>query len=79
MIIEEITVVKVRLEVDLKDVATETFDRVVERQNVDPLAVFYIQTLMDVNEITQFNAQVVASDFVQLNPPFVDVIRAQAD
>jgi hypothetical protein len=78
LIIGEITFGKVRLEVDIKNVAAQTLDRVVERQNVDAL-VYYIQAWMDVNEIPQFNAQVVTSDFVQLDPVFVDVIRALAD
>jgi hypothetical protein len=79
LIIGEITFGKVRLEVDIKNVTAQTLDRVVERQNVDPLAVFYIQAWMDVNEIAQFNVQVVTSDFVQLDPAFVDVNRAQTD
>jgi hypothetical protein len=33
---------EVGLEVDIEDVTTETFDEVVERQDVYPLAVLYV-------------------------------------
>ncbi|KAG1766301.1 hypothetical protein EDD22DRAFT_878536, partial [Suillus occidentalis] len=47
------------LEVDIEDVTTETFDGVVERQDVYPLAVLYVITLMDVDKIAKFHAQVI--------------------
>lgn len=70
---------EVRLEVNIEDVATESLDRVVEGQDVDALAVFDIQALMYVNEVTQLDAQVVASDLVHLDLALFDIVRAQAN
>jgi hypothetical protein len=47
------------LEVDIEDVTTETFDGVVERQDVYLLAVLYVITLMDVDKIAKFHTQVI--------------------
>jgi len=43
---------------------------------MDPLAIFDVEALMNVDKITKLHPQVVASDFINLNPPLLDVIRA---
>ena len=73
------TLQEVWLEVNIEDVAAETLDRVVEGQNVYTLSVFDIEALVNVDKITQFYAEVVASDFVHLNAALLDVVRAQAN
>ena len=67
---------EVGLEVYIENVATEAFDRVVERQDVDALAVFDVQALVYVDEITQLDAQVVASNLVHLNLALLHIVRA---
>jgi hypothetical protein len=73
------TLEEIRLEVDLEYITTESFDGIVERQYVDTFAIFDVKTLMNIDEVTEFHPQVVASHFVHLDSTFVDVIRAEAD
>ncbi len=70
---------KVGLEVHLKDVSTETLDGVIERKDMHALAVFDVQTLMDVDEIAEFHSQIVTGDFVHLDLALFDVVGAQTD
>ena len=70
------TLKEVGLEVDVEDVAAQTLDRIVEREDVDALAVLDIQALVYVNEIAQLNAQVVASNLVHLDLALLHIVRA---
>ena len=75
----ERTLQEVRLEIDIKNVAAETLNGVVEGQDVDAFAVLDVQALMYVHQIAELDAKVVARDLVHLNLALFDVIRAQAD
>jgi hypothetical protein len=46
---------------------------------VDPLAVFYVETRVHADEVTELNTQVVAGDLVYLDAALFDVIRRKAD
>jgi len=46
---------------------------------MNTFTVFDIETLMYIDEITEFNAEIIASNLVHLNPAILDIIRAQAD
>jgi hypothetical protein len=70
---------EIGLEVDIENVATEAFNGIIERKDVDTFSVFDIETLVDVDEIGEFYAEVIASDLVHLNPTLLDVIGAQTD
>ena len=70
---------KVRLEVNLKDVTTETLHGIIERKYMNTLSVFDIEALVNVDKIAKFDAQVVAGNFVHLDSPLLNVIGAQAD
>jgi hypothetical protein len=70
---------EVWLEVDIEDIATKTFDRVIEGKNVYPLAIFYVQTLMDIDKIAKFYSQVIPGNLVHLNTTLLDVIGTQAN
>lgn len=68
-----------RLEVRLEDVSTQAFYGVVERKYVYMFSVLDIETLVNVDEITKLDTQIVTRDFVHLNPAPLYVIRAQAN
>jgi hypothetical protein len=70
---------EVGLEIDVKDVATEAFDGIIEGQNVYALAVFDIEALVDVDKIAEFDSQVVSSDLVHLDSAFFDIVGAQTN
>ena len=69
------TLEEVWLEVNIEDVAAETFNRVVEGKDVDTLSVFDIKALMYVHKI----AKLVAGDLVHLYASLFDVIQAETD
>jgi hypothetical protein len=70
---------EIRLEVHIKEISTQALHRVIERENMDALAILDIKTLMYVDEVAKFHSQVVTSDFVHLDSTFLHVIGAQAD
>lgn len=53
---------EVGLEEDVEDVAGEALDRVVERQDVDALAVLDVVAGVDGGNVAELDAQIVASD-----------------
>ena len=69
------TLEEVWLEVNIEDVAAETFNRVVEGKDVDTLSVFDIKALMYVHKI----AKLVDGDLVHLYTSLFDVIQAETD
>ena len=79
MDLQDHTFKEVRLEVDVKDIATKTFDGVIEGKNVYPLAIFYVQTLVDIDKIAKFHSQVISGNLVHLNATLLDIIRTQAN
>jgi hypothetical protein len=46
---------------------------------MDALAVFYVETRVHSDEVTELDTQVVASDLVHLNAALFDVVRGKAD
>jgi hypothetical protein len=75
----ESTFEKIGFEINVKDVSAQTLYRIVEWQDVYTLSVFDIQSLMDMDEITELDSQVVASDFVHLDSTILYVIGAHTD
>ena len=70
---------EVRFEVHVEDVAAQALNRVIEGQDVNALAVLDVGALVNVDEVSELDTQVVASDLVHLNLALLDVIRAQTD
>jgi len=70
---------EVGFKVDIENITAETLDRVIKRKNVNTFTVFNIEALMNIDEITEFNAEIITSNFVHLNSAILDVIRAQTD
>ncbi|KAJ7752355.1 hypothetical protein B0H16DRAFT_1723713 [Mycena metata] len=54
---------EIRLQVDVKDVATQTLDRVFKGQDVDALAVFYLETSVDIDEVAELDEVVTSNLF----------------
>ena len=73
------TIEEVRLEINLEQVTTQTLNGVVKGKDVYPLSVLDIETLVNVDKITEFYTQVLSRNLVQLNASFLDGIRGQAD
>jgi hypothetical protein len=70
---------EIRLKVDIEDVSTESLNRIVKRKDVDTFPVFDIKTLVDIDEISELDAKVIAGDLVHLDTTLLDVIGAQTD
>lgn len=49
------TLEEVWFEVDIKDVSTKTFYRVIKRQDVDPLSVLDVETLVYIDEVSELD------------------------
>ena len=69
----------IRLEVDIKDVAAQPPDRVVERKDVDALSILDIQTRMHVDHVSELHAKVVAGNLIHLDLALLNVVGAQAN
>ena len=65
---------EVGLEIDVKNVATETLDGVIKGQDVYTFAVFDVQALVDVDKIAELDSQVVTSDLVHLDSAFLNIV-----
>lgn len=70
---------EVWFKVDVEKVAAKTLNGVVEGQDVHAFAVFDIETLVNVNEITKFNSEVVSGDLVDLDLALFDTIVTQTN
>ena len=70
---------EVWLEIHVENVATQSLDRVVERKNMDALSVLDVEALVDVNEITELDAQVVTRDLVDANTAFLNCFVGYAN
>ena len=70
---------EVRFEINIEEVTAETLNGVVEWKNMHSFTVLDIETLVNVNKITELDSQVVASNFVHLDLAFLDVIGGQAN
>lgn len=70
---------EVGFKIDVEEVTAETLDRVIERQNVYSFAVFDIETLVDVDEIPEFDSEVVSRDLVHLDLAFFNSVVTQAN
>lgn len=51
----EHTLEEVRLEIDLKQITTQTFYGVIKGEDMYPLSVFDVEALMDVDDIAQLD------------------------
>jgi len=70
---------EVGFKVDIKNITAEILDRVIKRKNVNMFTIFNIEALININKITEFNAEINISNFVYLNSTILDIIRAQTD
>jgi hypothetical protein len=70
---------EVRLQINFEQVTTQTLNGVVKGEDMYPLSVLDIETLVNIDKITEFYTQVVSRNLVQLDASFLDVIRGQAD
>jgi len=70
---------KVGFKVDIKNITTKILDRVIKRKNVNIFTIFNIEALINIDKITQFNTEIIMSNFVYLNSTILDIIRAQTD
>ena len=55
---------EVRLEEDLEPVSGHSFDRVVDGEDVDPLAVLDVRTFGNGDDVTESDSEVVSDDSV---------------
>jgi hypothetical protein len=53
---------EIRLEVDIENVAAQTLDGVDEGQDLHALALFYVETRVHANEVTELYAQIIVGD-----------------
>ena len=67
---------EVGLKIDVEDVATEALDGVIKGQDVYPLAVLDVQALVDVDEIAEFDSQVVTGYLVHLDSAVLNIVGA---
>lgn len=74
-----LTLQEVWFQVDIKNISTETLDRVVEGENVDAFAVFDIWTLVNDRDISQLYPEIVSGDFVHLDLSLFNIIGTEDD
>ena len=72
------TIEEVRSEKYVKEVSTETLDRILERQDMYTSAVFDILSQVYMDDIAEFDSHVVTGNLVHLDSAFLYVIGAQA-
>jgi len=70
---------KVEFKVDIKNITTKILNRVIKRKNMNMFTIFNIETLMNIDKITELNTEIIISNFVHLNSTILDIIRAQTD
>jgi len=73
------TLKEIWLEVHVENVAAESLDRIVKRQNMHSFSIFDVQALVHIDDIAELHAQVVSSDLVELDATFLDIIRTQTN
>jgi hypothetical protein len=69
------TVKEVRFQVNVEDVFAQTLNGVIKWKYVHSLAVLNVKALVYINEVLELHSQVVAGNFVHLDPAFFYVIR----
>jgi hypothetical protein len=70
---------EIGLKIDVENVSTEALDRVIERKYMHPFSILDIETLVHVDEISQFDPEVITCNLVHLDSTFLDVIGAQTN
>ena len=70
---------EVRFEINIEEVTAETLDGVVEWKDVHSFTVLDIEALMNVNEITELDSEVVSGNLVYLDLALFNGIVAQTD
>ena len=70
---------EVRFEINIEKVTAETLDGVVEWKDVHSFTVLDIEALMNVNEITELDSEIVSGDLVYLDLALFNGIVAQTD
>jgi hypothetical protein len=75
----EITFKEVRFEINIKDVSTKALDRVIKRQDMHSFSIFDVKALVHIDEVAEFDSEIVASHFIHLYTTLLDVVGAQAN
>ena len=73
------TLEEVGLQEDIENVARKTLDRVVEGEDVYPLAVLDVVACMYAYEVAELDAQVIPCDLVELDAALLNIVRADTD
>jgi hypothetical protein len=68
---------EIRLDVYIKNITTQSLDRVLEGKNVHALAIFDVETLVNIHKIAKLDAKVVTCNLVHLYASFLDIIGAE--
>ena len=70
---------EVRLQEDFKPVSGQAFDGVIDRKDVDPLAVLDVRTFRDRDDVAETNSEVVSDDAVHPDLLAGDGVVAEDD
>ena len=70
---------EVRFEINIEEVTAETLDGVVEWKDVHSFTVLDIEALVNVDEITELDSEIVSGDLVYLDLALFYCIVAQTD
>ena len=74
-----LTLKEIRLDVYIENITTQSLDRVIEGENVYALAIFDVQTLVDIHKIAKLDAKVVTGNLVHLYATFLDIVGAETN
>jgi hypothetical protein len=70
---------EIRLQIDFEKIPTQALDGVVEGKDMNAFPIFDVHTLVDINEIAEFDSEIVPGDLVHLDAAFLHIVRGQAD
>jgi len=74
-----LTLKEIRLDEYIENITSQSLDRVIEGENVYALAIFDVETLVDIHKIAKLDAKVVTCNLVHLYASFFDIIGAETD
>ena len=72
-----LTLKEIRLDEYIENITSQSLDRVIEGENVYALAIFDVETLVDIHKIAKLDAKVVTCNLVHLYASFFDIIGAE--
>jgi hypothetical protein len=77
--VSSLTLKEIWLDVYIENIAAQSFDRIIKCQNVHALAIFNVETLVDMNKIAKLDAKIVTCNLVHLYATLLNIIGAQTD